>query len=115
MVLDQMTMMSRFYSQRTQMNTFGGGNIEQPSDMATLSDPYALQGEKQKYLIMNYQKLYGQAPVQKVMMYKGMEPFNEFLYDLKFNQAGSRYTNEDFRLLGETMYKGFSGLTSSRW
>ena len=42
MVLDQMTMMSRFYSQRTQMNTFGGGNIDQPSDMATLSDPYAL-------------------------------------------------------------------------
>lgn len=64
---------------------------------------------------MNYQRLYGKKPTQKVMMYKGMEPYVEMLFNAKFNQAGSRYTNEDFKLLGETMYKGFSGLTSAKW
>jgi hypothetical protein len=48
-------------------------------------------------------------------MYKGMDPYNETLYDIKFNKAESKYTNEDFKLLGETMYKGFSGMMGAKW
>ena len=108
-------MMSRFYSTRSQVNTLQGANIEQPSHTGTLSDGFALGREKEKYLVMNYQKLYGKKPVQKVMMYKGMDPYNETLYDIKFNKAESKYTNEDFKLLGETMYKGFSGMMGAKW
>lgn len=78
-------MMGRFYSMRSQANTKQGADFESLNTLNSLSDPYALGREKTNYLKMNYRRIYGKDPVQKVMRYNGAYPQMQSEYNKTFN------------------------------
>lgn len=67
------------------------------------------------YLQENFRRLHGRDPNPVVFRYKGQFPGMEAAYDNMFNNEKTRWTQEDYRLMGETMYKASKGLASARW
>ena len=58
-LMDQQSMLSRFYSMRSQGNTKSGADFESFNTFNSLSDHYSMDGEKLMYLKENYKRLYG--------------------------------------------------------
>ena len=48
-------------------------------------------------------------------MYKGIAPYTEAVFNRVFNKANDRFTHEDYKMLGETMFKGFHGMLGANW
>ena len=108
--IDQQSMMSRFYSMRSQTNTKSGADFESMNTLNALSDGYSLGAEKMLYLKANYKRLYGVEPDARVYRYTGQMPGIEEEYARTYNQRFGRYTHQDFQMLGDVLYKGLKGI-----
>lgn len=98
----------QYYSQQLGNAT---GNIETHYTLSTMADPYALYMQKRMHMINNYARLNGGKPAEKVMKQTGQNPAEEQALQNRFGFDKSRYTNEDFKNVGDLLWKGLQGFS----